>query len=161
MLEEDGEGAPPSPRRWDATFFPAEGHYRCPVPDCSQGGKATGCGILGMCGDTVSTYPHSGHKMAVAGKTCRQATAARRQHTVAAKGKNDLCHTFSVYDGPSKHVPQFKYLGCIGSYTDSCEFFHAHRTFSRLTRFGWGVWVHRHQSPVMGRAGWRKNVDNV
>ena len=32
VLEEDGESAPPSSRRWDATFFSTEKCYRCPVP---------------------------------------------------------------------------------------------------------------------------------
>lgn len=35
VLEEEEE-APPSPRRWDAAFYPEEGCCRCPVPDFLQ-----------------------------------------------------------------------------------------------------------------------------
>lgn len=28
---------------WTASFFPAEGNYRCPVPNCPQGQEGAGC----------------------------------------------------------------------------------------------------------------------
>ena len=38
VLEEERDGSPPpSPRRWNTTYYPAEGCYICPVPICPQG----------------------------------------------------------------------------------------------------------------------------
>ena len=80
-------------------------------------------------------YRHRGHKVAVSGecfRKCRlcgmqvstagtpaQATAARRQHSVAAESRAALSRTFSAYGETLKSVRQFKYLGRIVSYDNN------------------------------------------
>ena len=45
VLKEEQDGLPPPPpRRWDATYYPAEGCYHCPVPGCPQGRDGSGMG---------------------------------------------------------------------------------------------------------------------
>ena len=121
MLEEEREGSPsPSPRRWDATYFPAEGCYRCPVWCCPQGHNGSGMRDSWYV-RWHFPYRHRGHRLAVAEEcfrkcrlcgmqvsmagtpaqealqTCRQATAARRQHAVAAESRAALLRTFWAY----------------------------------------------------------------
>ena len=81
------------------------------------------------------SYCHCGHRVAVAGncfrkcrlcrmqvstagtpahealQTCRRASAARRQHAVAAESQAALLRTFLAYGELLKVVRQFKYLG--------------------------------------------------
>ena len=89
------------------------------------------------------SYRHRGHKVAVAGEcyrkcrlcgmqvsmagtsvheasaTCKRATAARRQYTVAAASRAALGCTFTAYGEVLKSVRQFKYLGRIVSYDNN------------------------------------------
>ena len=51
--------------------------------------------------------------------TCRRATAAKRQHAVAAESRAALDRTFSAYGEILKSARQFKYLGCIVVYDDN------------------------------------------
>ena len=133
---------PPSPRRWDATYYPAENCYRCPVPGCPQGRDGSGmrdswnvrwhfsyhhrrhrvvvaeeCYFkCRMCDMQASTADTPAHK---ASATCVRTKAAQRQHAVAAVSRAALGRTFSVYAEVLKSVRQFKYLGRIVSYDDN------------------------------------------
>merc|ERR1711966_551760 len=139
---EDDTPPPPPSGRWDATFYPAESLYRCPVPGCPQGRDGRGTRDSWDMRRHFA-YRHRGHRVAVAGEcfrrchpcgmqvstagtpaheasaTCMRMTAARRQHTVAAEGRAALDRTFSAYGEVLKSVRQFKYLGRIVSYDDN------------------------------------------
>ena len=52
-------------------------------------------------------------------KTCREMTARRRQHRVAAEGARAMQRTFIAYGGKLRRVDRFKYLGRMLSYDDS------------------------------------------
>ena len=45
MAERDGTPPPPPSGQWDATNYPAENCYRCPVPDCPQGCDGSSNGL--------------------------------------------------------------------------------------------------------------------
>ena len=144
VLEEEGESAPLSPRRWDTAFFPEEGCYRLIVPACPQGREGYGARdswnlrwyfayrhsedrlMVGgcvcyqkcrLCGMQVSTTDKPTHESS---NTCMQMTAAHRHHAVAAQEMppyvNPSPHT---YDKSLKAVRQFKYLGRIVPYDDN------------------------------------------
>ena len=68
VLEKEQDGKPPpSPRRWDATYYPEEGCYRCPVPGCPQ--RCDGSGMRGSWNIRWQfSYRHHGHCIAVAGE---------------------------------------------------------------------------------------------
>ena len=56
VLEEERDSSlPPSPRRWDAVYYPAEEFYRCPVPGCPQGRDGSGMWDPGTCGGIFPT----------------------------------------------------------------------------------------------------------
>ena len=111
MLEKERDGSlPPSPRRWDAKYYLAEGCYRCPVLGCLQERDSRGMWDSWNVRWHFS-YRHRGHRVAVAGQcfrkcrmcgmkvsttgtpahetsaTCRLATTAIRQHAVAAESR--------------------------------------------------------------------------
>ena len=141
-LEEDQGGAPPSPRRWTATHLPEEDCYPCPVLGCPQGQAGRGAQNLWnlrwhfayrhpqdtlragrmcfekcrLCGMQVSTAGKPSHETS---KTCRNMTAARRQHAVTAQGKGALRQFFTAYGEPLRQVSQFKYLGRVVSCEDN------------------------------------------
>ena len=142
VVEEKGQGAPPPLRRWDARYYPDEGYYRCPVPDCPQWQEGKGVRdsynlrwhvsyhhpqdivMVGgvclpkcrLCSVQVSTVGMPTHENS---KTCKQMAAMRRQHAMAAQGKADLEEIFTAYGDELKHVRQFKYLGRIMSHDDN------------------------------------------
>ena len=112
FVVKDSQAAPlPPPRRYTTFFFPAEGKFRCPVPECSQGRKGYGCKApFNLRGHFAFRHPRD--KVVIRGeclprcllcgmqvgrealgtakndqsKTCRQMAARRRQHLVAAEG---------------------------------------------------------------------------
>ena len=136
-----GEGGG-DPICWEAVHYPAEGAYRCPVPDCPQGREGAGCktpfnmryhfafrhpadlvAVRGYCPPKckscglqvagADTPPH------LASKTCRDLTERRRQHAVAAAGAQALEQKFTAYDSELRRVEQFKYLGRMISMDDN------------------------------------------
>ena len=131
MQEEEQEPAPPAEVPWTAAHYPAEGLYRCPVPGCPQGRPGHGVRkpwdmrshfayrhpqdfvrVGGMCfekchlcGMQVASAGKPAHENS---KLCKDRTAARRQHAVAAQGKAALRQTFTAYGEPLRQVSQFK-----------------------------------------------------
>ena len=125
-----------------ARFFPDEGTFRCPVPGCPQGQEGAGCKtsfnlryhfayrhpadtvvVRGecppkckSCGLQVWTADTSGH---LASKTCKDLTAQRQQHSVAAASAAAVQHKFTAYNKELKRVEQFKYLGRMMSMDDN------------------------------------------
>ena len=72
VLEEERDGSPPSsPRRWDATYYPAENCYRCPVQGCPQGRDDSDMRDSWNVRWHFS-YRHHGHQVAVAGECYRK-----------------------------------------------------------------------------------------
>ena len=130
-MEVEGDGTPPPPPsgRWDATYYPAENLYRCPVSDCPQGRDGRGTRDSWDMRRHFA-YRHRGHKVAVAGEcfrrcqlcgmqvstagtpaheasaTCVRATAARHQYAVAAASRAAMGRTFSAYGEVFKSVRQ-------------------------------------------------------
>ena len=144
MVESDGTPPPPPSGRWDAVYMPAEGCYRCPVPNCPQGRGGSGGGLRDSWNVRWHfSFRHRGHEVAVAGEchrkcrrcgmqvstagtpaheasaTCKRATAARRQYAVASASRPAMDRTFTAYGEVLKSVKQFKYLGRIVSYDDN------------------------------------------
>ena len=68
------------------------------------------------CGLQVATAGTPGH---LASRTCRELTAQRRQHEVAAASAAALQHEFSAYNDKLRCVEQFKYLGRVLSMDDN------------------------------------------
>ena len=143
MLEEERDGSPPpSPRQWDATYYPAEECYDCSVPGYPQGRDGSGMRDSWDVRWHFS-YRHRGHRLAAAGEcfrkchlcgmqvstagapaheasaTCKRATVTRRQHAVATESPAALRQSFSAYGEILNCVRQFKYLGRIVSYDDN------------------------------------------
>ena len=109
MAPEAGEEGSGDLNRWEARFYPAEGLYRCPVPNCPQGRAGEGCKTpfnlryhfafrhsndtvtlrgdcppkCASCGMQVKTARTTAH---LASKLCKDLTERRRQHAVAAAG---------------------------------------------------------------------------
>jgi len=69
-----------------------------------------------LCGMQVSTAGTPAHENSL---TCRRATAARRQHAVAAASKVALRQSFTTYGETLQTVRRFKYLGRIVLYDDN------------------------------------------
>ena len=126
------------------SFFPAEGKFRCPVPECPQGREGHGCKApfnlrwhfvfrhprdkVVIRGECLPRCPLCGMQVArealgtakhEQSKTCRQMAARRREHLVAAEGVRAMQRTFSAYgEAEFRRVDRFKYLGRVLSYDD-------------------------------------------
>ena len=159
----DSQAAPlPPPRRYTASFFPAEGKFRCPVPECPQGRKGYGCKTpFNLRWHFAFRHPRD--KVVIRGeclprcrlcrmptgqavlgtvkheesKTCREMAVRRRQHLVAAEGARVIQRTFTAYgEAELRRVDRFKYLGRVLSY-DDCDTPAIRRNLKRA-RAAWG-----------------------
>ena len=122
------------PNHREARFYPAEGVYRCPVPNCPQGKAGAGCktpfslhyhfafrhpndpltvrgDCLPKCASCEMQVKTAGTPAHLASKLCKGLTERRQQHTVMAAGVQALGQTFTVYDAELRRVEQFKHLG--------------------------------------------------
>ena len=120
VVKDSQEGPVSPPWRMTASFFPEEGEFCCPVPECPQDQEGHGCKTpfnlpwhfafrhplneVVIRGECLPRCPLCGMQVGckVLGtakheqsKTCWQMAARQRQHLVAAEGARALQRTFT------------------------------------------------------------------
>ena len=94
------------------TFLNLRYHFACRHP-ADRVAVAGACPPkCRSCGLQVGTAGTPGH---LASRTCRELTAQRRQHEVAAASAAALQPTFTAYSDELRRMEQFNYLGRVMS----------------------------------------------